>query len=395
MLSPRLVSYTSVVTVAVLVALMGMAATARADSASLAVLDAAGRDDPAVDLGRTFRLSGNVTVPKRVYVKWRPTGGAPCAPSFSTDSGEGGSLFNAMFSGQDVNGNFVLTTSRVWTRSGSFLFCIWLADSASTSVTPIAQIITFRRPTGTISGTVAPVSPLVNQNATLTVTGSSEAPKRVYASLRAGGGAACPPSFDQDSGARLLRGEDVNGSFTLTAPIRVSTAGPQQVCLWLAASSDDPSPVAGPQPVTFTALVPPPPCIVPRVSAGTPAAVAIRALGRASCSLGERKLVASRRYPRGSLIRFVPGPRTRLPNAAPVQLVLSDGRPCVVPSLRRGTSVRTAMRRLQASGCTPGRVIRRTSTRVRRGDVIGFAPSSDSRRAPRARVTIIVSRGRS
>lgn len=385
---------------AALLCVLSSAAPAAADTATLAFLDAAGRDDPVVDVGRTITLTGNTAVPKRVYVKRRATGGAPCAPSASTDSGRelvGGTFLN----GEPVNGDFRLSRAVIWPDAGTQMFCIWYAASSVESVTPIAQNIAFRTPTGTISGTVSPVSPLVREQVTLTVTGASEAPKRVYATIRAAGGAPCPAAASSDSGNYLIEGTNVNGSFSLSETFSSTTAGPKLICLWLADSSSDTAPVAGPQPVTYSVTAPPPPpppppppCTVPGVTAGTPLADVLSALTAASCTGGRRTYTASARFRRGTLIKTTPVAGAVLPNGGQVALLLSSGAPCRVPAVRRQMTVAAARSRLRASGCTVGRTVRRRSVRVRRGRVVAFGPRSGSRLSPRARVSIVVSRGR-
>jgi hypothetical protein len=95
---------------------------------------------------------------------------------------------------------------------------------------------------------VWPAIPRPGKSATLTVTGASEAPMQAYAKIRAAGGAPCAPTYNADSGDSLLDGTDVNGAFSLTADVTRGDPGSYLICLWLASSSDDPAPIAGPQP---------------------------------------------------------------------------------------------------------------------------------------------------
>src|SRR5687768_7651092 len=112
---------------AVLVALFGaVAAPARADTAVVSFKDTTGKEDPVVDLARTFTLSGNTSAEKYTYVKFRAPGGAPCSPSAASDAGEyvagghSGSLYGRtsstdyVFVGDKVNGNFLLSTVGTW-----------------------------------------------------------------------------------------------------------------------------------------------------------------------------------------------------------------------------------------------------------------------------------------
>lgn len=377
-------------------ALLALAFTspALADSASITFTDAAGQSDPVVGVGRTVTLSGSSSVSQRVYVRFRPVGGAPCAPSASSDSGSLSfdGFSGDTFSGATVNGNFTLQKTGTWTRPGAFQFCIYLAATESTATTPFTQNITFRSPGGAISATVSPITPLVDQPATLTVTGSSEAPSRVYAAIRAGGGAPCAVSFDADPGRSLINGTNVNGAFTLTATTTPTAAGNYLACLWIADSAADGSPVAGPQPVMFTVVAPPRPCVVPALARFVTLATYTGLLNAANCRLGVQRYTASKTYPRRAVIRATPAAGTILAPQGAVALLISSGKPCRVPRLFAATLVSTAKSRLRSAGCTPGSV-RRVRSRRARGTVIAYLPRSGTRLKARAVVAMRVSRG--
>jgi hypothetical protein len=378
----------------VALACLAAAPAARADTASISFLDASGRADAVADVGRVWAVSGNTTAAKRVYIRYRAPGGAPCAPSASSDAGDNGftdfSGTGDQFNGAAVNGDFTLRKTGRWLRPGTFMFCIWLADSESAVTTPIRQDVTFRAATGAISGSVAPVNPKPGESATVTITGASEAPKRVYAEIRPAGGPPCAISATADSGRRLVDGTSVNGSFTLTATARESTPGEYLVCMWLADSEGDTAPVAGPQPASFTVQRP---CIVPRVSGGSSLSAAQSALIGANCTMGAARYVASVRYRRGTVVRLSPRAGTSLDPQAAVRPVVSTGRPCVVPKAPRGVSLAAARRRLRAAGCTTGRVRYVRSAR-RAGTLVSFGPRSGKRLSSRATVVIRISRGR-
>lgn len=363
---------------------------AHADAARIEVLDAAGKADPVIDVGRTFRTSGNVTTPKRVYVKFRPAGGAACAPSFSSDSGDDSVLFP---SGLSVNGDFSESRTGTWRTAGAFQFCIWLADSSSQAVTPISQVITFRAPAATVSATVTPIDAPPDTVLTATVTGTTEAPRRLYAKIRPAGGAPCAGSFSTDTGDELIGFRNVDGAFTETTTFSRSTAGDYLMCLWVAQSSDDAKPVAGPQAIPFRVVAPPPPCVVPSIVPGSSLATALAALTGASCTEGPRRYQASTRFARGSVIKTTVPSGTTLANGAQVSLLLSSGRPCVVPRASRGVRLSGARSRLLAAGCTPGRVTAVRSARAR-GTLVRFVPGSGTRLSPRASVRMVFSRGR-
>jgi hypothetical protein len=373
-----------------------IASPALADSASISFTDAAGTSDPVVGVGRTFTVTGNSAVAKQLYVLVRPAGGAPCAPSASSDAGTTdyyGSFSGDTFYGASVNGDFTRRKTGTWGTPGSFMFCIWLATSSSAPATPITQVVTFRSPTGTISATVAPVTPQTGQTVTITITGSSEAPKYVYASIRPAGGAPCATSYSADSGNGLISGRSVNGAFSVTTTTTASTAGNYLICLWLADSSSDAAPVAGPQPATFTVTAPPRPCIVPALPRFTALAAYFTALSAANCVPGTQRYTASTTYPRGTVITATPAPGTTLAPRGAVALLISSGKRCRVPAARSGMRLSTARARLRAAGCVPGSV-RNVHSNRRRGTVVRFTPRSGTTLSPRAVVGIRLSRGR-
>ncbi len=378
---------------------LSAASPALADSASITFTDAAGASDPAVGVGRTFTVTGNSAVSKSLYVLARPAGGAPCAPSASSDAGTTnfGSYYGS-FSGDDffgatVNGDFTRRKTGTWSSPGAFMFCIWLASSSSSPATPFTQVVTFRQPTGSISATVTPISPLAGQTATVTITGSSEAPKSVFATIRPAGGAPCATSYSADSGRGLIDGKSVNGAFSVTATTTQSTAGTFLICLWLADSSSDAAPVAGPQPATFTVADPPRPCVVPALPRFTALASYLGALSAANCVAGTQRYTASTTFPRGTVIKTTPVAGTTLAPLGPVTLLISSGKRCRVPFARAGMRLSTARTRLGAAGCVAGSVRYVRSTR-RRGTVVRFTPPSGSTLSPRAVVGIRLSRGR-
>lgn len=316
----------AIATGAVVLASSGVAL---ADSASISVTTTAGASDPAAGVPRTYTLSGNTASPKRYFVKYRPTGGSACAANATSDSGTAidDAYPTGWYGDATANGDFSSSYAFSWRTPGSFLFCIWLATDSSQVVTPISQTITFRSPSGTISATVNPTTPLPGQQATVTVTGASEAPERVFATVRSAGGAPCAQSYDADTGTGLISGQSVNGSFSVQATTTQANAGDYLICLWLAESSSDTAPVAGPQPVPFTvAAPPPPPCVVPSIPRHTRLASAKRKIKVAHCTLGRVTRRYSSSVRKGSVIKASPQAGTQLATGAPVAVVVSKGR---------------------------------------------------------------------
>lgn len=230
-----------------------------ADSASISVTTPDGHSDPAAYLPRVFTVSGKAGTSEHLYIKHRAAGGGACAPSAFTDSG---TWLDASFYGQPVNGSFSLQRVLTWRSPGAWTFCFWLAgDETAVPPTPLTQTITFRPSAGTIGATITPATPRPGEQAELTVAGSSEAARRVYAKLRLADGTSCAPSYDADPGGSLFDGWSVDGAFSLNATYTQARAGQYLICLWLAGSSDDTLPIGGPQQQTFAVAKPPRPIV--------------------------------------------------------------------------------------------------------------------------------------
>jgi hypothetical protein len=241
-------------------ALLAGAEAALADSASIAVTTADGRPDPAAYLPRVFTISGTAGAGKRLFVKHRAAGGGGCGPSALTDSGE---WLDASLYGAPVSGAFTFQRALTFKAPGTWMFCFWLAPDETTITTPIAQAITFRSAAGTIAAAVRPTTARPGQRAYVTVSGQSEAPRRVYAKVRPAGG-ACAPSYDADPGEFMIDGWSVNGAYAINANTTQKTPGRYMICMWLAGSSDDTLPAAGPAQQLFD--VAPPPAAVSSVA---------------------------------------------------------------------------------------------------------------------------------
>lgn len=227
----------------VTVALLAGAAPALADSASISVTAGDGSVDPVAYIPRVFTVSGVSSPNLHLFVKHRAAGGSPCAPSAFTDSG---TFVDASFYGPAVSGAFALQQILTWRAPGTWLVCFWLASSETKFATPMSQVVTVRAPAGSIGATVAPNPPRVGDRAQITVAGVSEAPRRVYAKLRPDDGTSCGPTFDLDPGGAMISGWSVDGAFSIKANLNNPVLGKYLVCMWLAGSSDDSGPIAGP-----------------------------------------------------------------------------------------------------------------------------------------------------
>lgn len=279
----------------VTLALLAGASSAFADSATMSVTTTDGKPDPASGVSRVFTVTGNSATPKNLYVKYRPTGGAPCAPTADQDTGKVFKWYSSAGASQ-LSGDFTLKQAETWTPAGSFAFCYWLATSATQIATPFTQTITFRAPSGTITASINPVSPQPGQAAAVTVTGSTETPAQIFAKVRPAGGAPCAATYSDDPGRHVLNFVDVDGTFSKQTTLTLEDAGNYVLCLWLARSGTDTSPIAGPQPQPFSVVAPPPPVLPPgptligsKVSAKRQGVRAVRYSGRVTTTPGCRR----------------------------------------------------------------------------------------------------------
>jgi hypothetical protein len=299
-----------------LIGTLALAGVARADNASLSVTTTDGQVDPAADVPRVFTVSGATSAPTQLYVKYRAAGGSPCAPTAYSDSGD----WLDGFVEQDVNGAFKIQRAFTWPSPGTVMFCVWIASRSSTVTNPITQVIDFRKAGGTISATLNPVVPRPGSSFSVQVTGTSEAPKRVFATFEHAG-TPCAPTYRSATGTGFIDSMDVNGAFSFAKMATAPSAGNHQLCLWLADSSDDLAPVAGPQSIQFSVVAPPRPCTVPSVARGAiTLGTAKRRIAKRHCRVG------TIRYVRSRVVRLSPrGPRTLAPGSA-VGIVVSAGR---------------------------------------------------------------------
>lgn len=223
-------------------AVLVLAPEASADSATLSVVDASGKADPAQDVGRTFKFTVTASSATQFFVKYRPNGGAACAPAYSTDSGNGLIGYQGVPAGTQT-----VSLAETWSNNGPFLFCMWLGETGSTSTLVGQQVVTFRAPRGSISFAATPQPGPVNGPIRITVSGTSEAPRELFVTWRNAGGSGCAPTRGSDSGNSFISYQSVNGGFRFSQVQTFQSRGRYLFCVWLANSSDDTQPVAGPK----------------------------------------------------------------------------------------------------------------------------------------------------
>lgn len=212
-------------------ALVGSATAAHAASISLAV-----SDDPAEDRATTIMPSGVADTSAGVIVKIRPTGGAPCASTPSTEQGD------AIFDTSVAAGSYSLSRTRTLGSPGSYLLCGYLNDAdgpdAQTSLT-----FTVRSNIASIAFE-APPSLAPDQPAVINIRGATEVGRVVVSNFKPAGGAGCGTSLRTDTeGSELVFGEPVSGAY-LVQRARGFETGNYLLCAWVQEDKSDLDPEA-------------------------------------------------------------------------------------------------------------------------------------------------------
>lgn len=316
----RLVLLTATVAVA---ALLAVAGSAVADSVTISALDTNGNPDFVSGVPRTYVVSGQTATPENIYIKYRNPGPTPCGPTADSDSGSWWDGYANGWNGASgwgndrgfgANGDFRFTDVHSEGLRGTYLFCIWIAGGIGDSVQAVAQTITFRAPSGTISPIVDHPAAQPGQQLTFTISGASEAAESIYAKVRKAG-TPCAPSYDADPGDQLVPGTGVNGNFSLTqtftTTIDPNALGAYVACFWMADGSGSTPAIAGPQPVSFTVAKP-----VPKVTAVCKAAKKSRSLWTKRVQQTQKQLLhAHRKQTRKMLTRRLKSQRRSLRRA--------------------------------------------------------------------------------
>ena len=380
-----------------------LASPALADSATLTINNSVGQSDPAALLPRVFTVTGTASTPEQAYVKYRGPGGASCAPSADTDSGtpldgQQGPFYDGATT---ENGSFTESQVLTWPTAQTVVFCIWVASSPTTPVTPTTQTITFRAPTGNVGASLGPRSPVAGAPFTVTISGDSEAPETVYATIRSAGG-SCAPTAGTDTGTNITgSGQAVNGSFSFTESATESTAGSYDVCLWLASSTSDLSPIDGPATQSFTVsapvVVPPPPppsCVVPNPASGTSLVLVEQALLDAHCTVGKVAGAPNPTVKAGGMLSLSPVPLTQEPEGTAIAVEVSTGPACVVPTIAAGTTLTKAKRAIRVAHCAVGKITHVRSARIVKGHVVKATVAAGKIDASNTPVGVVISSGR-
>jgi len=380
--------------------------SAGALSASTAVASAATSvaitvgPDPVESITTQLGAKGEApnTQQEIVTVKYKAAGGAGCGANPDADDGTqvvGNGWLNA--------GAYEKSSNVTFDTAGNYLVCAWMTHHAGTGsgvstytvVATDSKVVAVRIPKLSIGLSVSPTTVAVGQTFQVTAVLQAEAERMfmAYALPDVGRGCAVNSSAAyQERTDSVFSGTWINGGpQTRTQNMSLGAPGPYLICAYFDRRGSGAAP---PQASAVASVVVLPPCVVPVVVAGERLAAAKGRLAAASCGLGRVRYVASARYARGVVFKFAPAAGQKLANAAPVDVFVSSGRPCVVPRVPASRSLSVVKAKLVKAGCAVGPVTHRRSPGIRRGRVIRLSKPAGARLAPRTRIAIVVSRGR-
>jgi hypothetical protein len=374
--------------------LLAMAATlalvAPAGASAASTLSITTGNDPTESITTQLGVAGSTDVSNGYLdLTVKPTGGAGCGANPDADSGT--------FVLRDTvsNGPYSLSENRTFDNAGSYLLCAWLRDRSQSGypvVTAVNSTITVRIPKLSLS-LAAPASVASGTVFQATLTGQAETQRHAYFGAVPDTARGCPANWSAFQAADgHLSIDDIlitGGPTSDTQNVQIDGSGVYLLCAYFQRGFSDPVPEA----TANGAISVNPPCVVPALADHTALAVMKAALAAADCAVGKVTYQASSRIRRGDVITLNPKPATALAPMAPVNVVVSSGAPCIVPSAA-GRTLRATKAALRKGDCTVGRVTYRRSLYYSRGRVITLSSRPRTRLSPRATVRIVVSSGR-
>lgn len=262
----------------------------------------------------------------------KPAGGAGCAANPQADAGQ--RLYFGLYVEE---GAFSKSVNETFASAGSYLFCAWLNDEAQPGGPVVASAaLTFTvRPPHLALSISAPAAVRPGQTFQIVTTAQAEVERTVEEFVLPNTGRGCPANgaaAQNTSGemsvfwpARYGSDWSVDGGpFTESVNETLSSVGQYLICAYVEyPSSESPPEIAAN--AVINAVVPPPPCVIPRVRAGSTLAGAERLIRSSHCVVGRVRLTRSRRYRRGRVLRLGARPGQRLQYHAPVEIVVSAG----------------------------------------------------------------------
>jgi hypothetical protein len=341
-------------------------------------------------LGATVSNGGN----DFLFVHLKPVGGEACGANVPADHGE-----------EVVNESISSATSPValshnWTfrNAGSYRICAWVATSYNgEGVVAFAESTMAVRAPHLALAISVPAQVAPDQTFQVLTTAQAETERQAWEYAIPNTGDGCPANAkaaENAPGANEIFGywAVTGGPLTETRDYSLSLRGSYLFCAYFQYPGTESAPELTASAET-TVVTPPPPCVVPGVHIGGSLASIKRSIRAASCSVGKISSAPSASVGRGGVLGLSPGPGAKRSAGAAVSIIISAGRPCVVPSVRTGSTLAHVERQLAAADCT-ATVIQVRSRHVRRGDVVNLSMRAHARLFPRSKVGILISTGR-
>ncbi len=323
----------------------------------------------------------------------QPAGGEACGENPEADKGE------ELVRTEDIGDADPFASTNNWTAqiAGTYRLCAWVTGPSEEEVlTHTESTFHVRQPHLTVAISV-PAAVTPNQTFQVVTTAEAETERSVWEYALPNTGDGCPANAAaaanaSGSNAILNVWNVIGGPLTESANDSLQTLGTYLFCAYVEYPSDESIPELTASAQTAV-VAPPAPCVVPGIASGATPASVEAAIRSGSCSVGKVSYESSEHVSRGRVVAVEPGSGTKLGSGAAVNLVLSAGKPCVVPAVGSGWVVGRAERALAAADCRPV-IVHARSRRVRRGRVIGLSARTGSRLSPQASVRIVVSAGR-
>lgn len=192
---------------------------------------------PVAEIPTTFAADVQSDVTSWLHVKYRPAGGAACAPSPESDPGTY-LIYNVRGSGARRE-----SVVKSFATPGAYLLCAWLRDTNFNVLVTQAATLGVRAPAGSLAVVAPPVAPL-GRAFLITFSGQTEVRRELYVKRRPAGGAPCAPSASSDPGDWIVYGDGVEGVYSLSKEVTLDRHGRFLLCGWLAAWDGDLAPLA-------------------------------------------------------------------------------------------------------------------------------------------------------
>jgi hypothetical protein len=290
--------------------------------------------DPTESIATQIEASGTSTnAETTLNATVKPAGGSGCAANSQADGGE--RLYFGLFVEE---GPFSKSVNQTFDKAGSYVVCGWLNDESQSGDPLVAHTeLTFsvRAPHLALS-IVAPASVRPGQTFQIVTTAQAEVARTVEEFVIPNTGRGCPANSaaaTSTSGdtqiywpARFGSSWSVEGGpFSESVNEDLRSTGQYLACAYVEYPTSQ-----SPPEITASAVIDssatPPPCVVPRIKAGSTLASAERQVRSAHCTVGRVRARRSRRYRRGRVLRLGARAGQRLQYHAPVEIIISSGR---------------------------------------------------------------------